>query len=61
MERGRRHDEPPSRENAPIPEVFLKEEGVSDEQIPPRDSYEEQFIKMGATPLGFRILHQSLY
>lgn len=43
MERGRRRDEPPSRVNAPIPEVFLKEEGVSDEQIPPWDSYEERF------------------
>ena len=43
MERGRRRDEPPSRVNAPIPAVFLKDEGVSDEQIPPRDSYEERF------------------
>ena len=42
MQRGRKRDEPPSVVSAPIPGVYLQEEGVSDEQIPPRGGYEER-------------------
>ena len=43
MKRGRKCDELPSGGSTPIPAVYLQEEGVSDEQIPPRGGYEERF------------------